>query len=96
MCKFSQKQGVQSGFQSAAEGMHNLPKVYSGEVRKHKKVTGIGLGFVQGGREFVLGLYDGFSDFFYGACKGIQAEGCIGSNWWSRHRRCAYKSPHLE
>ncbi|CAE6440349.1 unnamed protein product [Rhizoctonia solani] len=71
--------GVQSTFQSAAEGMHNLPKVYGGEVRKHKKVAGIGSGVVQGGREFALGLYDGFSDFFMEPVRGFKRRGVLGA-----------------
>ncbi|KAG8763486.1 hypothetical protein FRC11_002889 [Ceratobasidium sp. 423] len=71
--------GVQNTLQSAAEGMHNLPKVYGGEVRKHKKVTGIGSGFVQGGREFALGLYDGFSDFFMEPVRGFKRKGVLGA-----------------
>ncbi|KAF8748480.1 Glycosyltransferase family 1 protein [Rhizoctonia solani] len=71
--------GFQNTLQSAAEGMHNLPKVYGGEVRKHKKVTGIGSGFAQGGKEFALGLYDGFSDFFMEPVRGFKRGGVLGA-----------------
>ncbi|QRW24293.1 glycosyltransferase family 1 protein [Rhizoctonia solani] len=71
--------GLQNTLQSAAEGMHNLPKVYGGEVRKHKKVTGIGSGFAQGGKEFALGLYDGFSDFFMEPVRGFKRGGVLGA-----------------
>ncbi|CAE6390425.1 unnamed protein product [Rhizoctonia solani] len=71
--------GLQNTLQGAAEGMHNLPKVYGGEVRKHKKVTGIGSGFVQGGKEFALGLYDGFSDFFMEPVRGFKRGGVLGA-----------------
>ncbi|CAE7182837.1 unnamed protein product, partial [Rhizoctonia solani] len=71
--------GVQNTLQSAAEGMHNLPKVYGGEVRKHKKVTGIGSGLVQGGKGFALGLYDGFSDFFMEPVRGFKRGGVLGA-----------------
>ncbi|CAE6526293.1 unnamed protein product [Rhizoctonia solani] len=71
--------GVQNTLRGAAEGMHNLPKVYGGEVRKHKKVTGIGSGFAQGGKEFALGLYDGFSDFFMEPVRGFKRGGMLGA-----------------
>ncbi|KAJ1305709.1 hypothetical protein OPQ81_010444 [Rhizoctonia solani] len=71
--------GLQSTLQGAAEGMHNLPKVYGGEVRNQKKVTGLGSGFVQGGKEFALGLYDGFSDFFMEPVRGFKRGGVLGA-----------------
>ncbi|CUA70529.1 Sterol 3-beta-glucosyltransferase UGT80B1 [Rhizoctonia solani] len=71
--------GVQNTFRGAAEGMHNLPKVYGGEVRKNKKVTGLGSGFAQGGKGFALGLYDGFSDFFMEPVRGFKRGGVLGA-----------------
>ncbi|KAH7322330.1 hypothetical protein B0J17DRAFT_633377 [Rhizoctonia solani] len=54
--------GLQNTLQGAAEGMHNLPKVYGGEVRKHKKVTGIGSGFAQGGKVCALLIFQARAD----------------------------------
>jgi hypothetical protein len=53
--------------------MHNLPKVYGGEVRKHKKVTGIGSGFAQGGK--VLFCHNQPEEHWLKWGKGV----CIGA-----------------
>lgn len=42
--------GFQSTLQGATEGFANVPKLYGGEVREHKKVKGFGSGVVEGSK----------------------------------------------
>ncbi|ELU42982.1 glycosyltransferase family 1 protein [Rhizoctonia solani AG-1 IA] len=51
--------GLQTVLQGITEGLTNTPKLYGSEVREPKQVTGMGSGFVEGGKGFAYGFYDG-------------------------------------
>lgn len=71
--------GLQSTLQGATEGLSNVPKLYGGEVREHKKVTGFGSGVVEGSKGLAYGIYDGFADFVKQPAKGYEEKGVLGA-----------------
>ncbi|KAF1836743.1 sterol glucosyltransferase [Decorospora gaudefroyi] len=63
---------------ATTEGFRNVPRLYGEEVKDHGEVTGAVSGFQVGGRNFVHGLADGFTDPFRQTYEGGKKEGAVG------------------
>jgi UDP:flavonoid glycosyltransferase YjiC (YdhE family) len=63
---------------ATTEGFRNVPRLYGEEVKDHGKVTGALSGFQVGGKNFVHGIADGFSDPFRQTYEGGKKEGAVG------------------
>jgi UDP:flavonoid glycosyltransferase YjiC (YdhE family) len=63
---------------ATTEGFRNMPKLYGEEVKDHGEVTDALSGFQVGGKNFVHGIADGFSDPFRQTYEGGKKEGAIG------------------
>ncbi|CAI9628258.1 unnamed protein product [Alternaria burnsii] len=63
---------------ATTEGFRNVPRLYGEEVKDHGEVTGALSGFQVGGKNFVHGIADGFSDPFRQTYEGGKKEGVIG------------------
>ncbi len=63
---------------ATTEGFRNVPRLYGEEVKDHGEVTGALSGFQVGGKNFVHGMADGFSDPFRQTYEGGKKEGAIG------------------
>jgi hypothetical protein len=63
---------------ATTEGFRNVPKLYGEEVKNHGEVTGALSGLQVGGKNFVHGMADGFSDPFRQTYEGGKKEGAIG------------------
>ncbi|OTA89344.1 glycosyltransferase family 1 protein [Hypoxylon sp. CO27-5] len=64
---------------AAAEGLRSLPKLYGGEVREIGKITDWKSGAIVGGKNFVDGVVDGFTDLIREPVKGSKEDGTIGT-----------------
>ncbi|KAF9731200.1 hypothetical protein PMIN04_001639 [Paraphaeosphaeria minitans] len=76
---------VGAGFKSpldfsmnVAQGFHNVPKLYGGEVRQVDKVTGFQSGLKVAAKQFGFGLYDGIAGIVTDPYKGAKKEGGLG------------------
>jgi UDP:flavonoid glycosyltransferase YjiC (YdhE family) len=63
---------------ATTEGFRNVPKLYGEEVRDHGEVTDALSGFAVGGKNFVYGIAEGFSDPFRQTYEGGKKEGAVG------------------
>ncbi|CAE6390439.1 unnamed protein product [Rhizoctonia solani] len=61
------------------EGLTNVPKLYGGEVRESKKVTGLASGIVEGSKGLAYGFYDGITGLFAEPVKGFKEKGTLGA-----------------
>ncbi|KAF1971590.1 UDP-Glycosyltransferase/glycogen phosphorylase [Bimuria novae-zelandiae CBS 107.79] len=61
-----------------AQGFHNMPKLYGGEVRQVDKVTGFQSGLKTAAKQFGFGLYDGIAGIVTDPYKGAKKEGGVG------------------
>lgn len=62
-----------------AQGFRNVPRLYGDStVRPAEKVTGFHSGLKVAGKEFSLGLYDGFTGLLTQPIKGAKEEGAVG------------------
>ncbi|KAK7186361.1 glycosyltransferase family 28 domain-containing protein [Paraphaeosphaeria sporulosa] len=76
---------VGAGFKSpldfsmnVAQGFHNVPKLYGGEVRQVDKVTDLQSGLKVAAKQFGFGLYDGIAGIVTDPYKGAKKEGGLG------------------
>ncbi|KAF2450446.1 glycosyltransferase family 1 protein [Karstenula rhodostoma CBS 690.94] len=76
---------VGAGFKSpldfsmnVAQGFHNVPKLYGGEVRQVDKVTDFQSGLKVAAKQFGFGLYDGIAGIVTDPYKGAKKEGGLG------------------
>ncbi|KAG4433698.1 hypothetical protein IFR05_010807, partial [Cadophora sp. M221] len=63
---------------AATEGMRAVPRLYGGEVKEHAPITDWKSGSSVAGKNFVSGIYEGFTDIFVQTYKGKEAEGAVG------------------
>ncbi|KAJ4358224.1 uncharacterized protein N0V89_002804 [Didymosphaeria variabile] len=76
---------VGAGFKSpldfsmnVAQGFHNVPKLYGGDVRQVDKVTNLQSGLKVAAKQFGFGLYDGIAGLALDPYKGAKKEGGLG------------------
>ncbi|KAL1612760.1 hypothetical protein SLS60_000989 [Paraconiothyrium brasiliense] len=76
---------VGAGFKSpldfsmnVAQGFHNVPKLYGGDVRQVDKVTDLQSGLKVAAKQFGFGLYDGIAGLALDPYKGAKKEGGLG------------------
>ncbi|KAF8253496.1 UDP-Glycosyltransferase/glycogen phosphorylase [Wilcoxina mikolae CBS 423.85] len=62
-----------------AQGFHNAPRLYGDEVRRPARITGFHSGMQAAGKEFALGIYDGFTGLVTQPYKGAKEEGVKGA-----------------
>jgi hypothetical protein len=63
---------------AVAQGFHNAPRLFGDEVRRPPRITGIHSGLRAAGKEFVLGIYDGFSGLVLQPYRGAKEGGPAG------------------
>jgi hypothetical protein len=64
---------------AVARGFHNAPRLYGDTtVRRPTRITGMQSGLKAAGKEFVFGVYDGFTGVVTLPYKGARDEGVIG------------------
>ena len=62
-----------------AQGFHNAPRLYGDPtVRRPARITGMKSGLKAAGKEFVFGIYDGFSGLIVQPYTGARDNGAIG------------------
>lgn len=61
-----------------AQGFHNAPRLYGDEVRHPYRITGFHSGLRAAGKEFALGVYDGFTGIVSQPYHGGKEEGVKG------------------
>jgi len=64
---------------AVAQGFHNAPRLYGDEVRRPARITGFHSGMQAAGKEFALGIYDGFTGLVTQPYKGAKEEGVKGA-----------------
>jgi len=63
---------------AVAQGFHNAPRLYGDEVRHPYRITGFHSGLRAAGKEFALGVYDGFTGIVSQPYRGGKEEGVKG------------------
>jgi len=63
---------------AVAQGFHNAPRLYGDEVRHPYRITGFHSGLRAAGKEFALGVYDGFTGIVSQPYHGVKDEGVKG------------------
>ncbi|CAE6389203.1 unnamed protein product [Rhizoctonia solani] len=71
--------GLHTTLQGITDGLTNAPRLYGGEVRESKKVTGFTSGMVEGGKGLAYGFYDGLTDIVRQPVKGYKEKGAMGA-----------------
>lgn len=64
---------------AAAEGFRQVPRLYGEQPKEYKAIKDWKTGAIYGGRNFVDGITDGFTDLFTQPVKGAQEEGVAGA-----------------
>ncbi|KFZ08084.1 hypothetical protein V502_09547 [Pseudogymnoascus sp. VKM F-4520 (FW-2644)] len=64
---------------AVAQGFHNAPRLYGDEtVRRPTRITGIQSGLKAAGKEFVFGIYDGWTGLVLQPYDGAVRDGAVG------------------
>ncbi|KFZ05117.1 hypothetical protein V501_08661 [Pseudogymnoascus sp. VKM F-4519 (FW-2642)] len=64
---------------AVAQGFHNAPRLYGDEtVRRPTRITGIQSGLKAGGKEFIFGIYDGWTGLVLQPYDGAVRDGPVG------------------
>ena len=64
---------------AVAQGFHNAPRLYNDPVRRPARITGFHSGARAAGKEFALGIYDGFTGLVTQPYNGFKTGGPVGA-----------------
>ncbi|KAG8715301.1 hypothetical protein FRC08_010741 [Ceratobasidium sp. 394] len=71
--------GVRGSLEGLHQGLKNSPKMFGGTVREPGKISGFRSGMREGGKEFVQGFRDGFTNLVREPINGFKQAGVIGA-----------------